>query len=115
MKRSNPLYPIKHLIGDPGFTSRDDLGSFCLSVGLFQGKQIQRMAKPPKNWNPWSYDTWPMLEIIAYTMDPTLKDRSAIKDLLYDYYLGGVDIVARKVANRNPMEALKKLSDLIPP
>ena len=115
MRSSDPLYPIKHLIGEPGFSSNDDLGSFCLSVGLFHDRRIKTEVKTPKTWNPWHFRTWPMLEVIAYNKGPSLKDRSEIRDLLYQYYLGGVNIIVKKVSNKTQISALKDLSEFIPP
>lgn len=115
MRSSDPLYPIRHLIGETGFPSKEDLGSFCLSVGLFHGKRIGTKTKPPRSWDPLLFGTGPMLEVIAYTMEPSIKDRVGIRDLLYEYYLGGVEMIVEKISGMTQMEALRSISGFIPP
>lgn len=115
MRSTNPLFPIKHLIGETGFPSKDDLASFCLSVGLFHDHKVDKEEKPQKKWDPLLYKTGPMLEIIAYQLDPKLQKRIEIKHLLYQYYLGGIEIVSKKVLMKAQIAALRELSGFIPP
>jgi hypothetical protein len=56
-----------------------------------------------------------MLQVIAYTKEPSIKDVNGIRDFLYQYYIGGVDIIVKKVFGMGKMEALKELSKFIPP
>jgi hypothetical protein len=115
MRSSDPLFPIRHLIGEPGFSTKDDLADFCLSVGLFQDIKGKTRIKPPRSWNPQLFTTWPMLQVIAYTKEPSIKDVNGIRDFLYQYYIGGVVIIVKKVFGKGKMEALKELSKFIPP
>ena len=115
MRSSDPLYPIKNLIGEHGFSSKEELASFCLSVGIFHDRRTKKHTRSPRSWDPSVYKTWPMLQIIAYNMNPSIKNHSEIKDFLYQYYLGGVEMITRKVSEKPILSALKDLSEFIPP
>jgi hypothetical protein len=115
MRKSDPMYPIRDLIGDPGFRSKEDLGSFCLSVGLYHEKKAVTEVDPPRSWDPSRFDTWPMLEIIVHTKEPSIEDMSGIKHILYQYYLGGVEMVTAHTTGTGGLGSLKKLSRFIPP
>ncbi len=115
MNRNDPFSPIEHLISEPGFRTKDELGSFCLSIGLFNGEDDLEPVKPSRNWDPSNYEIWPMVEIIAYTKEPTIKNMSEMKSYLYPYLLSGLEILKRKIGDRQGLEAIRSISDLIPP
>jgi len=115
MKRKDPLGPVSHLIGEPGFPSKEALGSFCLAVGLFHDRKADPGKGPPRNWDPTKYDAWPMIELIAYRAGAAADDRSRMKELLYAHLLAGVEMVEKTVGKRSGLSALKELSRFVPP
>lgn len=115
MRRRDPLSDLLHLVGEHGFRTKDDLGSFCLSVGLFQGKRKDDGTDPPKSWDPTNYETWPMVQIITYAMDPSIEDLQQMKRSLYPYFKAGIDMVTGKIVDRTGMEVFKEIAKLIPP
>jgi len=115
MKGRDPLGPVSHLIGENGFPSKDALGSFCLAVGLFHGRKKGRNIAPPRSWDPRKYDIWPMIELMAYRMEPGNDDLSHIRELLFTHLLGGVEMVDKAVGKKRGIPALKELSRFIPP
>ncbi|MGA1873551.1 MAG: hypothetical protein ACMUHY_07745 [Thermoplasmatota archaeon] len=115
MKNKDPIEPIDHLIGDPGFPSRDSLSSFCIAVGLFHDAKGGSDVRAPRKWDPSRYDIWPMLELVVYNTYTDLGGRQEMRDLLYRYLKGGAEMIAGKVGGRKGTSALREIARFIPP
>ena len=115
MKGKDPFLNVQHLIGGVGFSNKDELGSFCLAVGLFHEDVPPRDLITPRKWDPSNYNIWPIAQIISYRRDPSIKDITEMKRYLYPYLISGIDLVARRVKGKSGINMLDSLSDLIPP
>jgi len=114
MSKNDPFSQVKRLVGDIGFKDKEELGSFCLAVGLFHDDPRSDPPRPPRNWDPSNYDIWSVAQVISYVSDPTIEDMKGMKQYLYPYLLSGIEIVERRIKGKNGTEMFESLRNLIP-
>ncbi|MGA1849132.1 MAG: hypothetical protein ACMUHB_07310 [Thermoplasmatota archaeon] len=115
MKMNLPLRDIGSLVFEGGFSSSRVLEEFCVAVGLFNDRRSVGEQEIPGGWDPSRYSIWPLLQVIVHDIDPGIENMEGMRKVLYPYLLGGFEIVRDTVRGSEGTEALKALSELIPP
>ncbi|MEA3557766.1 MAG: hypothetical protein U9R75_00770 [Candidatus Thermoplasmatota archaeon] len=102
------------LVGDGMFPDRSSLLSFCLAVGLFEGKRDSGFfGSMPEDLTEW--EIWPLVQLIVHDMDDTIVDMKQMRAFLLEYLNGGVSIVMERTRGKKGSRALKRIADLLPP
>jgi hypothetical protein len=104
---------IDDLVSGYGFGSVRDLISFCLALGIFHDSK----GDPNLYKDMISPETLPSYTLAAIVLSDGGNEDIGIeemREMMLSRISGGVEILSRKIGNKNGVRALEEVARLIP-
>ena len=105
---------MEKLVRDPGFKSAEDLISLALSLGIFFDKKGDPHGDKFETYDTVDLEIWPAVRMILHIREGEMAE-GRIRSLTEEYLSGGMSMIANRTREKNRLDALESLMDIIPP